>query len=98
MTCQGVGNIKLDYVLYYDDEPSQFILRDSNNSLYFTVPGSVNRIKIWVLCPISFESPLKLVDGATNFMKLFKGSEDRLLYIRKVRGLLLFLFRKITSD
>ena len=90
MTCQGVGNLKLDYALYYDDEPSQFILSDSNNSLYFTVPGSVNGIKIWVLCPISFESPLKLVDGATNFMKLFKDSEDRLLYIRKVRGLLPF--------
>lgn len=27
-------------------------------------------------------------------MKLFKGSEDRLLYIRKVRGLLPFPFQK----
>ena len=43
------------------------------------------------LCSISFESPLKLVDGATDFMELFEDSEDRLLYIRKVRG---FLFWK----
>lgn len=31
-------------------------------------------------------------------MELFQDCEDRLLYIRKVRGLLPFLFWKITSD
>lgn len=90
----GVGSLKLDYVLYYDNEPSQFILRDANNSLYFAILGHIDEMKIYVLCPISFESLLKLVEGTTNFMELFKDSEDRLLYIRKIRGLLPFLFQK----
>ena len=88
----GVGNLKLDYVLYYDNEPSQFILRDANNSLYFAILGNIDEMKIYVLCPISFESLLKLVEGTTNFMELFKDSEDRLLYIRKIRWLLPFPF------
>lgn len=90
----GVGSLKLDYVLYYDNEPSQFILRDGNNSLYFAILGNIDEMKIYVLCPISFESLLKLVEGTTNFMKLFKDSEDRLLYIRKIRGLFPFLVQK----
>ena len=59
----GVGSLKLDYVLYYDNEPSQFILRDGNNSLYFAILGNIDEMKIYVLCPISFESLLKLVEA-----------------------------------
>ena len=64
------GNLYIDYIFHYDDQPILFSLKDSVNNFYLCVCYELYEYQKWFITKVDFKDLKKMNDNIILFYKL----------------------------
>lgn len=71
----NIGNLCMDYIFHYDDQPILFSLRDEENDLYLCVCYELCQFQKWFIAKVSFLALKAMADNKSTVLDLFLGNE-----------------------
>lgn len=71
----NIGNLCMDYVFHYDDQPILFSLKDEGNDLYLCVCYELYQFQKWFITKVSFSALKAMADNKSTVLDLFLRNE-----------------------
>lgn len=65
------GNLYIDYIFHYDDQPILFSLKDSVNNFYLCVCYELYEYQKWFITKVDFKDLKKMNDNRITVLELF---------------------------